>query len=250
MKKRLRKKLRRGEFAEYVFPIRGSLSPRSHREDEFWDQLTTFVESLGLGYSGTLSPSGFDGVVARFGRGTATEADRMQMDHWLRARPSVTSYAIGPLVDAWCGAWSEVRPIEREEDYESALAEADSLMDAKAGTPAGERLDVLAALIEAYEACHWPEDAPHPTDRRTPEDAVRAALAALVPLATLERVPAEDLDRVLQELDGFLTPARISKWLIGVNAQLGGRSPIFMLAHGDVDAVLKAVQVQKAGSFA
>lgn len=79
---------------------------------------------------------------------------------------------------------------------------------------------------------------------------IRAALEALVPQATLQHVPAEDLDRVLQELDGLLAPTRVPKWLTGAEAQLGGRSPIFMLAHGGVDAVLKAIQTRKAGSFA
>jgi len=31
-------------------------------------------------------------------------------------------------------------------------------MGAKAGTPKGDRLDILATLIEAYEAKHYPMD--------------------------------------------------------------------------------------------
>lgn len=56
----------------------------------------------------------------------------------------------------------EIRPIRSEEDYRAALAEAAALMDAGAGTPEGDRLDVLATLIEAYEAAHYPVDAPDP----------------------------------------------------------------------------------------
>ena len=48
-----------------------------------------------------------------------------------------------------------VRPIHNEEDYERALAEVDALMGAELDTPEGDRLDVLATLIEAYEARHW-----------------------------------------------------------------------------------------------
>ncbi|HWK44534.1 MAG TPA: transcriptional regulator [Stellaceae bacterium] len=56
----------------------------------------------------------------------------------------------------------EIRPIRTEDDYRAALAEASSLMAAEAGTPDGDRLDVLATLIEAYEAVHYPVDAPDP----------------------------------------------------------------------------------------
>jgi HTH-type transcriptional regulator/antitoxin HigA len=57
-----------------------------------------------------------------------------------------------------------VRPIRSEADYEAALAEIDRLMDAVPGTRNGERLDVLVTLVEAYEARHWPIDAPDPID--------------------------------------------------------------------------------------
>lgn len=56
----------------------------------------------------------------------------------------------------------EIRPIRTEKDYQSALAEAASLMDAEAETPEGDRLDVLATLLEAYEAAHYPIEAPDP----------------------------------------------------------------------------------------
>lgn len=57
-----------------------------------------------------------------------------------------------------------VRPIRNEADYEAALAEVDSLMDASPGTPEGDRLDVLVTLIEAYEARHWAVDPPDPIE--------------------------------------------------------------------------------------
>ncbi|MGI9179427.1 MAG: helix-turn-helix domain-containing protein [Longimicrobiaceae bacterium] len=57
-----------------------------------------------------------------------------------------------------------IRPIHNEADYEAALAEIDSLMDAIPGTPEGDRLDVLVTLVEAYEARHWAIDAPDPIE--------------------------------------------------------------------------------------
>jgi hypothetical protein len=39
-----------------------------------------------------------------------------------------------------------------------------ALMNAEAGTPKGERLDVLATLVEAYERQHFPMDLPDPVE--------------------------------------------------------------------------------------
>jgi HTH-type transcriptional regulator / antitoxin HigA len=38
------------------------------------------------------------------------------------------------------------------------------LWGAKSGTPKGDRLDVLATLIDAYEAQHYPMDPPDPIE--------------------------------------------------------------------------------------
>lgn len=51
---------------------------------------------------------------------------------------------------------SKIRAIRTEADYEAALARIDKLMDAEPGTPKGEELDVLADLVEHYEARHVP----------------------------------------------------------------------------------------------
>jgi HTH-type transcriptional regulator/antitoxin HigA len=57
-----------------------------------------------------------------------------------------------------------VKPIRSEADWEAALAEVERLWGAKAGTPEGDRLDVLATLIDAYEAEHHPMDPPDPIE--------------------------------------------------------------------------------------
>jgi HTH-type transcriptional regulator/antitoxin HigA len=56
----------------------------------------------------------------------------------------------------------KVRPIRTDRDHEAALKEIERLMDARAGTPEGDLLDVLATLVEAYEAEHHMIDAPDP----------------------------------------------------------------------------------------
>ena len=59
---------------------------------------------------------------------------------------------------------NSVKPIRTERDYEAALKEVERLWGAKAGTPAGDRLDVLATLIDAYEAAQFPIDPPDPIE--------------------------------------------------------------------------------------
>jgi antitoxin component HigA of HigAB toxin-antitoxin module len=48
----------------------------------------------------------------------------------------------------------EIRPIKNERDYRRVLKDIEGLMDAKANTAAGDRLDVLATLAEAWEEKH------------------------------------------------------------------------------------------------
>ncbi|OWK19195.1 DNA-binding protein [Mesorhizobium amorphae CCBAU 01583] len=59
---------------------------------------------------------------------------------------------------------TDLKPIRTEADYEAALAEVERLWGAKGGTPKGDRLDVLATLIEAYETKHYPMDPPDPIE--------------------------------------------------------------------------------------
>ena len=59
---------------------------------------------------------------------------------------------------------SEIRPVRTEADYEAALAEVERLWGAKSGTPKGDRLDVLATLIEAYEDRYFQIDPPDPIE--------------------------------------------------------------------------------------
>src|SRR5271163_1772633 len=56
----------------------------------------------------------------------------------------------------------KIRPIRTKADYRAALKEVERLWRADPGTPAGERVEVLVTLIEAYEAKHHPIPAPDP----------------------------------------------------------------------------------------
>ena len=59
---------------------------------------------------------------------------------------------------------TDLKPIRTEADYDAALAEVERLWGAKNGTPEGDRLDVLATLIDAYEAKYYPMDPPDPVE--------------------------------------------------------------------------------------
>ena len=59
---------------------------------------------------------------------------------------------------------ADLKPIRTETDHDAALAELARLWGAKSGTPEGDRLDVLATLIDAYEARNHPMDPPDPIE--------------------------------------------------------------------------------------
>lgn len=52
----------------------------------------------------------------------------------------------------------DIRPIRTEEDHRAALKEIEACWSAREGTEEGDRLDVLLALVDAYEEKHWPID--------------------------------------------------------------------------------------------
>jgi HTH-type transcriptional regulator/antitoxin HigA len=59
---------------------------------------------------------------------------------------------------------ADIKPIRSQGDYERAMAEVERLWGASAGTAKGDRLDVLATLIDAYEREHFPIEAPTPVE--------------------------------------------------------------------------------------
>jgi HTH-type transcriptional regulator/antitoxin HigA len=57
-----------------------------------------------------------------------------------------------------------IKPIKTEADHATALREIERLWGAEEGTSAGDRLEVLTTLVEAYEQAHFPMDAPDPIE--------------------------------------------------------------------------------------
>ncbi|HUE87245.1 MAG TPA: helix-turn-helix domain-containing protein [Vicinamibacterales bacterium] len=58
----------------------------------------------------------------------------------------------------------QIRPIKTKADHRAALREIERLMDAKPGTAAGDRLEILSTLVDHYESRHESVEPPDPID--------------------------------------------------------------------------------------
>lgn len=102
MKKRLRKKLRKGEFKEFGFSIKFEINPKLSIEkiDEItWDFIIDAIEAndLMFGGGGSYLYKGF----CTKAKGSATEEDIKNVEKWINEQKEILGYEIGALVDAW-----------------------------------------------------------------------------------------------------------------------------------------------------
>lgn len=114
MKRRLRKKLRKGEFAEFGFEVRvwqrSKLGEAGH--DAHWEALIAYVESVGLCVGGGSNREFDTYFVSGANRARrVTDADRHAFSVWLNRRDDIDTFRVGRLVDAWYGPF-------REEEFE------------------------------------------------------------------------------------------------------------------------------------
>ena len=70
----------------------------------------------------------------------------------------------------------DIRPIRTDEDHRAALAEIEACWGAAEEIGEGEKLEVLVALVELYEAKRWPIDTGESFD---PVDMLRYAIDEL-----------------------------------------------------------------------
>jgi HTH-type transcriptional regulator/antitoxin HigA len=70
----------------------------------------------------------------------------------------------------------DIRPIRTDEDHRAALAEIEACWGAAEEIEEGEKLEVLVALVELYEAKRWPIDTGESFD---PVDMLRYAIDEL-----------------------------------------------------------------------
>jgi HTH-type transcriptional regulator/antitoxin HigA len=68
-----------------------------------------------------------------------------------------------PVRDIFSGM--EIHPIKNDDDHAAAVREIEQLWGAAAGTEEGDKLDILATLVEKYEDGRWPNtDVSDPID--------------------------------------------------------------------------------------
>lgn len=106
MKKRLRKKLRLGEFREFGFEVQFRL-PADLAEDAMWAFSDAFLQQAIEGNSlmcGGSCGRNWDVFVTRAGRGSASEQQRAAVSAWLQQHPLVSEIRVGPPIDAWHSA--------------------------------------------------------------------------------------------------------------------------------------------------
>ena len=102
--RRLRKKLRIGEFKEEGFEVNFKYKANLTNEEQL-DILTKFIteaiESRNLAFGG-----GENGFITRPGRGSTTEEDRQAVSSWLLSCSSIEQVHVNENEDAWYG-WVE-----------------------------------------------------------------------------------------------------------------------------------------------
>jgi len=104
MKKRLRKKLRLGEFQELGFDVFFRVVDNTP-DDVFDGVVDAFIlqaiETNGLSCGGGGKNSEWNVFVTLDRRGSATDEHRQAVQRWLETCPEVKEIRIGPFVDAW-----------------------------------------------------------------------------------------------------------------------------------------------------
>jgi len=57
-----------------------------------------------------------------------------------------------------------IKPIRNDEDLQAAFSRLEAVYQSPLGTPEADEMEVLVALIEAYENKHYPITPPEPVD--------------------------------------------------------------------------------------
>ncbi|MDR3519001.1 MAG: hypothetical protein P4M00_24650 [Azospirillaceae bacterium] len=119
----------------------------------------------------------------------------------------------------------DVTPIKTAGDYQASLAEIERLWDAEPDTPAGDRLDILAILVEAYERRHHP---------MPPADPI-AAIAFMMEQRGMTRA---DLEPIMGSSGRVSEVMNRRRALFRLNDPPAVRSPAN--PHGDTDPSLRS----------
>ncbi len=102
MKKRLRKKLHKGEFQEFGFSIKGEFNQELSTDElhEFTANLDELEDEKFIHFDGGFDPKRFSWFVSRY-RGSFTPEEGFEIEKWSKDHPQVKVVKAEPLVDAW-----------------------------------------------------------------------------------------------------------------------------------------------------
>ena len=103
MKKRLRKKLHKGEFQELGFAVSWQFTDTLDTKelDTFFDALLVMVEGRGLTFGGGGGPEQGSGFLCKKGRGSVSGEDCMGVARWFELLGPKVSATVGSPEDAW-----------------------------------------------------------------------------------------------------------------------------------------------------
>ncbi len=104
MRRRLRKKLRRGEFTQLGFTVkyRPKQGLATAASEALLDRfICQAIEASDLHCGGGGGPEAWEFFVCANGRRSATDADRQGVQDWLKSQADVTDVFVAPLQDAW-----------------------------------------------------------------------------------------------------------------------------------------------------
>lgn len=107
MKKRLRKKLRLGEFSELGFELRVTLAANlseSAQEDAIDAFIEAAIESRDLAVGGGFADA-WNFFVTRAGTGSVSADERAAVVSWLENDSRFAKVEASPLLDAWYQTW-------------------------------------------------------------------------------------------------------------------------------------------------
>jgi uncharacterized protein len=101
--RRLRKKLRIGEFKEYCFNLDITFDRTKIAFDIALNSLVGFVEinDWAIAGGGDSNSNTISGIVCKWNAGSLTEADLLTIKSWIVEQSWITEYKLHDLRDAW-----------------------------------------------------------------------------------------------------------------------------------------------------
>lgn len=107
--RRLRKKLRVGEFQEFGVTIELTFNQTVLEFEQALDELLAYVEAQRcvFGGGGSMTGNQISGFLCKSERGSLTETQVIELKSWLQQMPWITEFSVSGFIDAWHSNASE-----------------------------------------------------------------------------------------------------------------------------------------------